>query len=50
MHAPMAAAFNDDGFKGEYVLSLKKALEGKKQSIPAYPMYSITKVKLWVNW
>jgi muramoyltetrapeptide carboxypeptidase len=26
----MAAAFNDEGFKNEYVLSLKEALEGKK--------------------
>jgi muramoyltetrapeptide carboxypeptidase len=30
LHAPMAAAFNNDGFKNEYVLSLKNALEGKK--------------------
>ncbi|MBS1574022.1 MAG: LD-carboxypeptidase [Bacteroidetes bacterium] len=30
LHAPMAAAFNDDGYKNEYVLSLKDALEGKK--------------------
>ncbi len=30
LHAPMAAAFNDEGFKNEYVLSLKKALEGRK--------------------
>ena len=29
LHAPMAAAFNDDGFKNPYVLSLKKALSGK---------------------
>ncbi|MDF2187656.1 LD-carboxypeptidase [Paraflavitalea sp. CAU 1676] len=29
MHAPMAAAFNDDGYKNEYVQSLKQALEGK---------------------
>jgi muramoyltetrapeptide carboxypeptidase len=26
----MAAAFNDEGYKNEYVLSLKNALEGKK--------------------
>ncbi len=30
LHAPMAAAFNEDGYKNEYVLSLKDALEGKK--------------------
>lgn len=30
IHAPMAAAFNDEGYKNEYVLSLKNALEGKK--------------------
>ncbi len=30
LHAPMAGAFNDEGFKNEYVLSLKNALEGKK--------------------
>ena len=30
IHAPMAGAFNDDGYKNEFVLSLKNALEGKK--------------------
>ncbi len=30
LHAPMAGAFNDGGFKNEYVLSLKNVLEGKK--------------------
>ncbi len=30
LHAPMAGAFNEEGFKNEYVLSLKNALEGKK--------------------
>lgn len=29
LHAPMAAAFNDDGYKNEYVQSLKQAMEGK---------------------
>ncbi len=29
LHAPMAAAFNDDGFNNEFVQSLKNALEGK---------------------
>lgn len=28
LHAPMAAAFNEDGFKNEYVQSLKQSLEG----------------------
>lgn len=30
LHSPMAGAFNDEGFKNEFVLSLKDALEGKK--------------------
>ncbi len=30
LHAPMAAAFNDGGFKNEFVQSLQKALAGKK--------------------
>jgi len=30
LHAPMAAAFNDEGNKNEFVLSLKDAIEGKK--------------------
>jgi muramoyltetrapeptide carboxypeptidase len=30
IHAPMAGAFNDEGFKDQYVLSLKNVLEGKK--------------------
>ena len=30
LHSPMAGAFNEDGFKNEFVLSLKNALEGKK--------------------
>jgi muramoyltetrapeptide carboxypeptidase len=30
LHAPMAAAFNDDGYKNEFVQSLQKALAGKK--------------------
>lgn len=30
LHAPMAGAFNNEGYKNEYVLSLKNALEGKK--------------------
>jgi muramoyltetrapeptide carboxypeptidase len=30
LHAPMAAAFNDEGYKNESVLSLKNALAGNK--------------------
>ena len=30
LHAPMAAAFNDEGFKNEFIQSLQKALAGKK--------------------
>jgi muramoyltetrapeptide carboxypeptidase len=30
LHAPMAAAFNDDGFKNEFVQSLQKTISGKK--------------------
>lgn len=30
LHAPMANAFNDEGYKNEFVNSLKDALEGKK--------------------
>ena len=37
MHAPMAAAFNDEGFKNEYVGSLRLALEGKKARYSATP-------------
>ena len=38
LHAPMAGAFNEEGHKNEYVLSLKNALEGKKikYSIPVH--------------
>ncbi|HEX8332840.1 MAG TPA: LD-carboxypeptidase [Segetibacter sp.] len=32
IHAPMAAAFNDEEYKNEYVQSLRKALTGKKAS------------------
>ena len=37
LHAPMAAAFNDDGYNTEYVQSLRKALEGKKARYAATP-------------
>lgn len=32
LHSPMAAAFNDDEYKNEYVQSLKLALEGKRSN------------------
>lgn len=37
MHAPMAAAFNNNGYKNEYILSLKNALEGKPANYTAKP-------------
>src|SRR6266700_845111 len=30
LHAPMASAFNDEGYASEFVQSLKSAMEGKK--------------------
>lgn len=30
MHSPMAGAFNEGGYKNEFVISLRNALEGKK--------------------
>ncbi|MBN8674952.1 MAG: LD-carboxypeptidase [Chitinophagales bacterium] len=30
LHAPMAGAFNEEGYQNEFVLSLRNALEGKK--------------------
>lgn len=38
LHAPMAGAFNEEGFRNEYVGSLKNALEGKKirYTLPAH--------------
>ncbi|MBL7746385.1 MAG: LD-carboxypeptidase [Chitinophagaceae bacterium] len=30
LHSPMAGAFNEEGYKNEYVLSLKEALQGTK--------------------
>ena len=30
LHAPMAGAFNDEGYKNDFVLSLKNMLEGRK--------------------
>ncbi|MES1249756.1 MAG: LD-carboxypeptidase, partial [Chitinophaga rupis] len=39
LHAPMAGAFNEGGAEGEYVRSLRQALEGKTAKIhcPAHP-------------
>ena len=37
MHAPMAAAFNDEGFKNEYVQSLQTALKGNKGNYSCAP-------------
>ncbi|MEY2917356.1 MAG: hypothetical protein RIS73_1070 [Bacteroidota bacterium] len=37
LHAPMAAAFNDNGFKNEFVQSLQKALSGKKTKYTCAP-------------
>ena len=39
LHAPMAGAFNEEGYTNEFVLSLKNALAGKKikYSCPTHP-------------
>lgn len=37
LHAPMAAAFNDEGYINKYVRSLKKALEGKSAKYTCEP-------------
>jgi muramoyltetrapeptide carboxypeptidase len=40
LHSPMAGAFNEEGYKNEYVLSLKNVLKGKKirYAIPAHEL------------
>lgn len=40
LHSPMAGAFNEDGYKNEYVQSLKNVLKGKKirYAIPAHEL------------
>lgn len=43
LHAPMAAAFNDDGYKNEFIQSLQKALTGKKAKYTC-PAHSFNKV------
>lgn len=37
LHSPMAGAFNDDGYKNEFVQSLRNALEGKKLKYQCLP-------------
>lgn len=37
LHSPMAGAFNEDGYKNEYIFSLKNALEGKEASYVIEP-------------
>ncbi len=37
LHSPMAAAFNGEGYKNEYIRSLKNALEGKKAKYHCTP-------------
>jgi muramoyltetrapeptide carboxypeptidase len=37
LHAPMANAFNNGGYKNEYVQSLRNALEGKKLKYQCHP-------------
>jgi muramoyltetrapeptide carboxypeptidase len=39
LHSPMAAAFNDDGYKNEFVLSLQKALKGNKVNYNCKPHF-----------
>jgi muramoyltetrapeptide carboxypeptidase len=43
LHAPMAAAFNDGGYKNEYILSLKNALSGKKANYTCKP-FNVNKI------
>jgi muramoyltetrapeptide carboxypeptidase len=40
LHAPMAAAFNDEGYENEFVLSLRNTMEGKriKYECPVHPL------------
>lgn len=42
LHAPMAAAFNDDGYKNEFIQSLQKAIVGKKAKYTC-PAHSFNK-------
>jgi muramoyltetrapeptide carboxypeptidase len=37
LHSPMAAAFNDDEYKSDYVQSLRKAITGKKYRLNCPP-------------
>ncbi len=47
LHAPMAGAFNDEGYKNEFVLSLKNALEGvgANYSCPVHEFNRLGKAK-----
>lgn len=47
LHAPMAGAFNEEGYKNEFVLSLKNALEGieTKYNCAAHPFNRPGKAK-----
>lgn len=42
LHAPMAGAFADGGYAGEFVQSLRRALEGKKQQYEC-PVHSFNR-------
>mgnify|MGYP003297386295 CR=1 FL=1 len=42
MHAPMAAAFNDEEYKNEFIQSLRKALLGGKADY-SYPLHPFNK-------
>ncbi len=42
LHAPMAAAFNEDGFNNEFILSMRKALEGEK-AVYNVPVHAFNK-------
>lgn len=46
LHSPMAGAFNDDGYKNEYITSLQKALKGNKAkySCNSHPLNKAGKV------
>jgi muramoyltetrapeptide carboxypeptidase len=39
LHSPMAGAFNNEGYKNEFVGSLKNALQGKKANYTATPHF-----------
>ena len=45
LHAPMAAAFNNDEYKNEYIASLHKAIVGKKTNYKSLPKKAKKKKK-----